>query len=204
MTNLKVLQLLKKYADEAGTVLLENSDARFKHQRQRLSEFSHQLYTRFRLIISELEGDLMTLRERQFDRDMQKITIKVWQDLHQIAKIFNQDKPYIMAQKIIDYVKSRHTPAILENLDFLAKHHLQQTHEGPPSKFHAQFRSIQLLFNLSEYLEKYMTEHPMLPIMQPTPQEELAKIKTTIEPGGALTPADKTAPSIPQAKKQLV
>jgi hypothetical protein len=201
MTNVTILRLLDKYADEAGTVLLEKSDARFKHQRHRLAEFAHQLFSRFRLILAEIEGDLVVLRERQFDPDMQKILIKVWRELEQIFKGFNQDKPYLVAQKLVEYVKSRSTRSILDNLDFLAKHHLQQTSEDISPSFQPQIRSITLLLNLAEHVEKYIAEHPLLPIVEMAPP---LTGKPKVEPGPTLTPIDKTNPSVPQAKKQLV
>lgn len=203
MMGLRILQLLEKYADgTANTALLENSGARFQHQRERLAEFAHQTYTRFRLILSELEGDALVLRERDFNPNMQKMLVKVWQDLQQILKSFNTVSPYTVAQKIVEYVNSRSTRSILDNLDFLAKNHLEQTNKNLPKDFLPKIRSIPLLINLANHLEKYMKEHPLLSTFKPISQEELAKVRVNPDMGASLPETDKTVPGIPPAKKQ--
>lgn len=162
MTPTKVLQyLIKKYAEEAPqpTALFEDSEARFKHQRQRMSEFAHQLKTKFRVLIAEMESDIGMLRANRFPQDMQKIFIQVWNHLINIYRNFHEDRSYETASKLVDYVKSRNTRAIIENLDFLAQHHLQNPNKDAPK---TSIKSLKLLLNFADYLENYMKENKLL------------------------------------------
>jgi hypothetical protein len=162
MTPSKVLQhLIKKYAEEAPqpTVLFEDSEARFKHQRQRMAEFAHQFKTKLRVLIAEMESDIGMLRANSFDKAMQKIFIQVWNHLVGIYRSFHEDRSYEAASKLVDYVKSRNTRAVIENLDFLAQHHLQNPDEHGPK---TSIKSLKLLLNFADYLEKYMKENKVL------------------------------------------
>jgi hypothetical protein len=167
MTSPKVLQLMKKYADEGNqpTVMLEQSEGRFTHQRKKLEEFSHHLQTKLRVVISEMEHDISVLKMRDFDKNMWKLLVGVWQHLESIYKTFHQDRPYDTAKKIIDYTNDRNTRAIIENLDFLGKDHVKKTNVDfapTPNFINPEIRSLKLLLTLSNYVENYIKENPLM------------------------------------------
>jgi hypothetical protein len=202
MKSSKVLQLIKKYADEpAGTVMFEQSENRFKHQRQRLTEFSHSFHTRMRVLIAEIEYDIGILKDRGFDKDMRMLMTQIWVQLVEIFKAFKQDEPYKSAAKIIQYVRAKSTRSIIDNLEFLAKHHVEKTNvDFGPSKVlvHPEIRGLTLLTSLTDYLEKYIKENPLLskdPVITPMPPRQDA---ATWRP-----PAPNVTPQIIMPPKDL-
>lgn len=193
MTTPKVLQLIQKYADEQPTALLEQSEGRFKHQRQRVTEFSHQFHTKLGVLIKEMEYDISVLRERGFDRDMRKMMTGIWNHLIELNRTFNQDKPYETAKKLVSYVKSKDTKAVIDNLDFIAKHHIKKTNvDFIPTQtlVHPEIRSLQLLLNLADYLDHYMKTNPLLgeTVITPAPPPPTS-LTPTFRPPAPIQPA---------------
>lgn len=190
MTSPKVLQIMKKYADEGNqpTVMLEQSEGRFTHQRKRLEEFAHHLQTKLRVVLTEMEHDISVLKMRGFDKNMWKLLVEVWQHLEGIYKSFHQDRPYETANKIVNYLNDRNTRAIIENLDFLGQHHVKKTNVDfapTPNFINPEIRSLKLLMTLSSYLENYVKENPLVekpksPFMNPiiTPMPPKPEIPT--------------------------
>jgi hypothetical protein len=205
MTPSKVLQhLINKYAEEAPqpTVMLEDSEARFKHQRQRMADFAHQFKTKFRVLLAEMESDISMLRANRFDKNMQKIFIQVWRHLIDIYNHFHEDRSYEAATKLVEYVKSRNTRAVIDNLDFLTEHHLQNPKDTDFPR--TSIKSLKLLLSFADYLENYMKENklfaktkiitPMLP-----PEQNLTP---TWRPPAPVSPPAILMPGEP--KKEVV
>ena len=163
MTSSKVFQhLIKKYAEEAPqpTVLLEDSEARFKHQRQRMAEFAHQFKTKFRVLLAEMEHDIGILRAHRFDKNIQNTFIQIWRHLIDIYNHFHEDRSYEAATKLVEYVKSRNTRAVIDNLDFLTEHHLQRPKSADLPQ--TSIKSLKLLLSFADYLENYMKVNKLL------------------------------------------
>lgn len=179
MTSPKIAQLMEKYADEGNqpTVVFEQSEGRFTHQRKRLEEFSHKLHTKLGVIVNEMEHDIGVLKMRDFNKEMWRLLVQVWQHLEGIYKTFKQDKPYETANKIISYLNDRNTRAVIENLDFLGQDHLKKTNVSftpAPNFINPEIRSLKLLVNFSKYLENYLKENPLIektksPFITPMP-----------------------------------
>jgi formate dehydrogenase maturation protein FdhE len=178
MPSIKVLQLMKKYADEVNqpTVLLENSKNHYLHEQMRLNEFSHSFEMKLKIIISELEHDISTLKERKFDKEMLKLLVEVWNNITNISLSLSKNSPYISANKLIDYVNSKRTKDIIDNLDFLAQHHLKGTNESFIQNMgmkNPEIKGLKFLLNLVSYLENYMKENPLLEKVKPDPKKEV-------------------------------
>jgi hypothetical protein len=169
MASAKVMQLINKYSanpmTSVPTALLEQSEGRFKHQQKKIAEFAHNFQTKFRVLIIEMEHDLSTLRLKKFNKEIWKMMAQVWENLVNIYKTFHQDKPYEAAAKLVEYVNTKQTKDIIDNIDFLAQHHMKKT----PVKFTPmsvlnipEIKSLKLLTSLSEYLQNYMKENSLL------------------------------------------
>jgi len=200
------IKLIEKYSSEEGTVSLEQSKSRFSHQRHRLAEFAHILKTRLGIVIKEMEGDLFVLKERQFDQKVYEMLLKIWNEIIKISKVFHAEKPYTTAEQLINYVNSKNTRNIIDNLNFLAKHHLKQTNIKSnllPVMGHPQFKSLDLLLNLVEYADKYMLDHPLLSNFEigSWKYEPLIPVEKSEKP--SLTPMEETVPGVPLKKKVI-
>jgi hypothetical protein len=178
------------------TALWQESNDAWKHQHKRLDEFATKFHGKLQLISAEIQGDLMVLRERGFDKELQKQLFKVWQEVISVAHSFNPEtvaakKLYLAAQAVVSYVKLPATRAILDNLDFLAKHHLKKTNVDlgvmTPGLGHPQFKSLGLLISLADYLEKYMADNPLLEQKMPTPSQ----LTSTVPPPIRTIPPDE-------------
>lgn len=201
----KLLEMAETFvalADEAareGTVI-KTPNQEYQEQRNRLSEFHDHFTRKLRATINEMGGDMFMLKERRFDPKMFALLSKVYQELITLFKSIQSDKPYRAAEKLVHYVTDRPTKMVLDNLNFLAKHHLQVTNEDfvPSARLqHPQFRSIDDLENLAAGLKKFMEDNPL--IVPPgaagseTPTEPPPAMKRNLlGPENKLGPEDKT------------
>jgi len=196
---LKMVENFVALADE-GTIVQNPYNNEYQEQRGRLAKFYDTFNRQLRAIINEMEGDLWMLKERKFDPKLFKAMANVREDLIQIFKGIQEDKPYRAAEKLVFYVSNRPTKMVLDNLDFLAKHHLQVTNEDfiPSARLqHPQIRSIDALGKLASYLKRFMEQHPL--IVPPgigrseTPTEPPpAARRNLLGPESKLGPEDKT------------
>lgn len=156
-------RLLQKYAEQPPTALVapENN---IHVQSEQLRMFSEHLQIKLRVLISEMEHDISTLKHRGFDKEMWKMLTGVWMHLVGINQGLTREGPLVAAKKLVDYVRDRGTRAVIDNLDFLAKHHLKKTDvDFTPNQImvHPEIRSLTLLTSLVDYLENYLRSQEM-------------------------------------------
>jgi hypothetical protein len=159
----KILEMAEKFVTLADEGTPHNQE--YQEQRTKLSDFYDHFYRQLRAIVNEMGGDLFMLRERKFDPKMFGIFSKVYQELITLSKSIQEDKPYRAAEKLISYVTDRPTKMVLDNLNFLAKHHLQVTNEDfvPSARLqHPKIRSIDALNALAAQLKKHMEQNPLI------------------------------------------
>lgn len=195
----KILDMAEKFVSLADEGTSPDNE-KYQEQRNRLSKFYDHFTRQLRIIINEMGGDLFMLKERKFDPKMFSLFAKTYQELITINKSIQEDKPYRAAEKLVQYVFDRPTKMILDNLDFLAKHHLKVTNEDFVTSDrlqHPQIRSIEALNELATELKDYMTQHPL--IVPPgsagseTPTEPPPAAKRNLlGPENKLGPDDKT------------
>lgn len=143
-------------------------------------EFGRGFNSQMRAILHELDGDVFTLKQRQFDPNMMRLLIKVKGDLEHILPRIRESNPHEAAQRLVDYVEGRNTGPVLDNLDFLIQHHLKATQEdvpNMPSLKNAEVNAIQKLKKLAQELKTYMDLNPSLPVpgsSPPPPRENPA------------------------------
>lgn len=204
MTNLKVLQLADKFADTVN----QDVNEQFQRQRGRLQQFSHDLQMKLRILLGEMEGDIRVLKERNFDKKILKIMIKIWSDVLSIAKELNKEKPYPTAERLIAYIQNKRTRSLIENLDFLTEHYIKSTNvDFKPGGFvqHPEIRSLKLLKALAHHLDKYLAENPLLPVPSDKPPANIDIPLLNVKPEPIVqSPGQEalTNPGVPDAKKK--
>lgn len=167
----KVLEMADRFITLAeskrddGTTIKTPHNLEFQDQRTRLAEFADHFSRSLRRVTSEMGSDLFTLKERRFDPKTFKAFGAVYQSLIDMFKGIQADKPYRAAEKLVSYVFDRPTRIVLENLDYLAKHHVQATNvDFAPSATlqHPQIRSIDALNKLAVELKEFMEKYPLI------------------------------------------
>ena len=205
MSSHRVQQLAQKFAN---TVLLDTNQ-KFKRQRVRLEQFAYDLRLKLGMLVREMEHDIGLLRARGFSKDMHKMYIKLWNDIISIYKKLDMEKPYSTAEEFLIYVKNKHVRDVIDNLDFLAEHHLKKTDvDFKPSHSieQPQLRGLKLFKSLTQHLEAYLKANPLLAVPSVTPSSSIDIPLLNVKPEPSATPVGETAvtvPGGPRAKKEL-
>lgn len=197
----KILEMAETFvalADERAQIETPHN-LEYQEQRNRLGEFYDHFRRQLRAIVNEMGGDLFMLRERKFDPKMFTLFGQVYQHLIELNKSIQEDKPYRAAEKLIAYVTDRPTRMVLDNLDFLAKHHLEVTNVDfvPSARLqHPKIRSIDALKALAAQLKQSMEKNPLIvpPGMasSETPTQPPPKTRDLFGPDNTLGQEDKT------------
>ena len=199
MPKISILSRLANGASQA-----KSFNEQFQEQREILADFYAKFYGSLKKIIAELEGEIITLRLRHFDHKMLQLLNKLQQDLMQINQQTTPEKPYIGAEQLVQLILTRPNKAIVDNLDFLAKHHLASTNiEFTKNKHlqHPQMKSLDAIKSLAEWSQLFMTNNPL--IQAPTPSTFPPGLEENMKdiPAFTATPEEATKPGIPKAKK---
>ena len=205
----KVLEMAEKFvtlAEEGkGTVVFQQPRNEYQVQREKLSNFFDSFHTQLRRIVAEMGNDLSTLKYRGFDAKMFKMFASVYDTLISLSKEIKEDKPYIAADKLVHYVFDRPTRIVLENLDYIAKSHVESTNvDFKESKMfrHPQIRSLDQLKQLALALKEYMEKNPLIEVPGTTsPLVPRMVEKRENIPEFRAGQEDKTNPAIPGAKR---
>lgn len=180
----KIIEIINKYGEKT---VIKNENAKFEQQRTRLSQFSHDLSLKMRILLGEMESDLKVLKLQNFDYDAWKGFVTLWNRIVHISKELNMEKPYLMAKKLVSFVKNKQTVNIIENLEFLIEHHLKKNKvEFLPNKHlkPLQIKSLKLLKELSNNIQIYIEKNPLLPVPleERITEQPLLNIKQEIIP----------------------
>lgn len=190
MKNQKLLEAIDKFAELLDIPVTKVSpgsqqpvpgdNEQFAKQRERLSEFYDHFSNGLRRIRNELENEVSVLRDRDFDPKMWQLLVKVFRAVVEIYKEISPEKQYIAAEKLVHYVFDRQTAMYIDNLDFLAKHHLKETNvdfKAGPVLGHPQMRSLDDLKTLAHGLREFMNRYPLIkPLTTPPPAMGLQQI----------------------------
>jgi hypothetical protein len=128
------------------------------------SQFQDYLIGKLHIILNELGGDLMVMKERKFAPAMRLLLNKLYQDLIGIYKDIHSATPYLGAQELINYVDKRPNNIILDNLNFLIQEHLNKTNEKSMTgklMQHPGIKSLEKLRELTQYAKDFMSKNPM-------------------------------------------
>jgi hypothetical protein len=183
MLNTKVLDILRKYADEQSpsTMVLPETS-----QKEKFDKLEHELQLKTRTVLTDLEYDINLLKMRNFDQEMWKLLTTIWRNLEDIYLNIEKDGLFDASQQIVDYLRSKNTKAVIANLIFLADHHIKSTNvDFVPNKFmmHPKIRGISLLNHLADFAESILR------------QAAPSTLQSTVRPSKTNMPAVKLPPS---------
>jgi hypothetical protein len=141
-----------------------------QEQHIKLEQFAEHLRKNLRQITNELGGEIVSLKERQFDPKMLKMMVKIMQTLNDLTNNVRDEQPYTVGERLVQSVLEKPNSTIIDNLDFLAKHHLKQTNLAvlPHSKLtQPELHSLDRVRQLAAQVKSYMSSNPVL-IGEPT------------------------------------
>ena len=211
MPKSKLMQLLVKYADEKGTALPPGNIHPVSQKAEKDEDFYYDLQMMLRATINELEGDVSILKSRKFDPEMHKLLVSVWRRLEDFYKMLKPSDPWRAAREALSYLENRHNKSVIENLDFLATHHVSKTNvDFTPNKFmvNPEVRSLKLLHKLEQFLKEKIQESTPAASLQstvrPPSKMNMPAVRIPILPPiNVETPFPSTAPESPESKKRM-
>lgn len=170
MTHHKVQQLSLKYADKVehlGTKpVYVGDDERFHAQRVRLEDFFYDFYQGLRKALSEVEGDLLALKEKSLEPSVLKMLGRVFRQIADLTKEASPENPYMAVNKLSDWLNNKNNKVIVDNLNFIIQKFLEENKVSfSPNKGLTNL-SVNGLKNLVKEIEKakaYVDANPMLP-----------------------------------------
>lgn len=174
-----LIALAEELADKQDkTVALEKRPANINLQFEAQREFGRKFRMDLRRIHGELSGDILMLKERQFDPKMRLLAEKVKEAVNKILQGVKESNPHASGWELVNYVLEKPHRDIIDNLDFLAKHHMQTTH--PTTNFEirspikiAEVNGFQHLKELAHQVKNYMEDNPPLTVPTSSPPPPL-------------------------------
>jgi hypothetical protein len=191
----KVAQLVRKLAMKS---VFADDNEQFRQQRERLSKFYFEMNRKLDSIAKEMEGDLFTLKHKEFPKKELVEFTKIYQEVILLKKSLDPIKPYDSAQKVIDKINDRMFRAHITTLDVIIQHFLKKNEvDFAPSAVMQQVRvsSLHHLVELGRMLAIHMENNPLLPdprtiTTKPPPRPAIIE-DSGFQPG---TPEDMTNP----------
>lgn len=162
---MSIANLIAKYADNTTTTTTTeitesdiaptgaepNADNKL---RQAVADFSIDFREKLRLVMGEMESDLITLRYRHFDKTMFNAYGDIWKHIVKVNKQSSFDDPMGAAHEIISYVNSQ--KHIIENIEFMAKRHVEHTNVDTKMTgrmTHPKLRGLSTLLHFVNHIE---------------------------------------------------
>ena len=180
-----------------------NYNQQFHAQREMLVRFYDFFHRHLAHILSQMDSDIGTLRARGFDSNMRRLFGQVYKRLEEIYKKIDTNKPYPAAQELVDYVGDRHHRSIIDNLEFLAQHHLKATKPetaiplASSMKHILEARSLPMVKELAEKLQEHMQEFPLIQLPPLTPIPPPGFTPAIEHPAQQVGEGEVTNPAIP-------
>lgn len=164
MSHRKVLELAKKFAEK-------NLNEQYQQQRERLEEFGYDFTDKLRAILNEMAGDLVTLREKGYDKTSFKQLANLYQNIIELRKNFDYYRPYVSVERIAEFIFSNDMLKIIKHLDYTIQKHLKENEvDFGTSKVlrQAKVESLGKLTRLVYDSFQYTKKHPLLPDVRET------------------------------------
>jgi hypothetical protein len=128
-----------------------NADNRL---RQAVANFSLDFREKLRLVIAEMEGDLLLLRYRHFDKALLNAYGDIWKYVVKVNKQSAFSDPIGAVHEIISYVGRQ--KQIIENIEFMAKRHVENTNVDTKMTgrmTHPKLRGLATLLHFVNHIE---------------------------------------------------
>ena len=220
MVNPKVLDILRKYADERNPTGFVDVNTPASADQEKLKNYGHELHMKFRAVLAELEHDTSILKMRNFDPDMLQLLVGIWRHLEKFFVTMSPKNPLPTAHQIVQLLNDKHTKAVIDNLIFLSEHHVKSTNVGfTPASFlsNPKIKGLKLLLQLKKTAENApgsiaptVAPATLQETWRPPPSTSMEAVEipklpplaniTPIPPALPLMPS--TAPESPEAKKK--
>lgn len=158
MTNQDVMQVAIKLANKYNEA--------WKEQRERLETFYYDTSRFLKSLITEMDGDLATLKHRRVHGDVIKMFGDIAHELTDLYVAIDPEHPYAGMEKLVSWAESKPTKIKLDNLQFLIKEYLKKTKPDVEQTHHLKHTavdSIRKLMVIIPKLRSFMTAHPLLP-----------------------------------------
>lgn len=158
MTNKDVMQVAVKLANKYNEA--------WNEQRERLETFYYDTSRFLKALITEMDGDLATLKHRGVHSDVIKMFGEIAYELTKLFVAINPEQPYTGIERLVNWVESKSTKNKLDNLQFLIKEYLKRTApeiEQTSHVKHSAVDSIRKLMVIAPKLRAFMNDHPLLP-----------------------------------------
>lgn len=211
MSYQKVLEVAKKFADAQKE---KSRNQQFQEQRERVTIFFEAFYKEFAGAVNLMESDINTLKLKGFDSDMLKIMTSLYHSLVEYRKTITDIKSklgvvaiYDRINKIYEYVFSRKTLPIIDNLEFLIQHFLKNNQvDFLPSTHLTQSKveSFKKLKNVLVNAKNFMNKYPLLDMASESiPPAIPALVNESVTPHIPAEALDKTNVAVPMPQKKL-
>lgn len=204
MTTKKIFELGDKFARKMEQM---NDNEKFSQQREKIAKFSHKFLGELKAIISEMDGDFAVLKIKNLDPKTLEAFADIRTHILYMMKQIDPEHPYDGTIELAKWADSKNTKLILNNLDFIITHFLEQQKEeftSTPHLRHSRSQSIKRFQNLLLAAHKYVLENPLLP--DPREQATVPPPRLLNEKEEVTQPIgneDTTIPGIPSSKKPI-
>lgn len=164
-----------------------------KNNKEKLENFYYDNVGKLKYIISEMSGDLLILKEKNFPLDLRQLLGKIYQQILDLYKEINPEDPYPGTLNFINWANAKHNKSLLENLDFLIQKHLKNneiTFYGKNVLKQPKISSIKKILLLVPELKQFIIDNPQITNIY---QKELESLE---QPNEVSTsgPEDSTKP----------
>jgi len=173
MTFKKVYELSEKFLSKTAEF---DRNEKIKAEEERLSTFKEQIEDNFRSLLQEMEGDLLTLREKNYPREEWKEFVKIFQNLVKLRKEVFEHHPYEAARLIINTITDRAFNARLNTLEMSIQHFLKENQiqfDSIDELSQSAVHSLQKLRLFADGINRYVIEHPLVDDFKTTLPEEI-------------------------------
>ena len=151
ITNISDSDIVPTGASAATTGAEPNAENKL---RQAIANFSVDLREKLRLVLAEMEGDLLTLKYRHFDKALFLAYGDIWKHLVKANKQYGFSDPIECAHEVISHVKNN--MKIIENIEFMAKRHVDNTNVDvklTKHMSHPKLRGLSTLMRFVDHIE---------------------------------------------------
>lgn len=181
MSYKKILQLADKFAEKS-------QNEQFQEQRAMLEKFSDEYLNTLKSILGEMEGDLLTLKEKGFPRAKWKEFGLFWKELVEIYKSYDESQPYEGAKKLLLFVASKSKESFIRTLNAEVHKFLKEKEVdfgAGADLSQSEVNSLRRLWDFSNRTAKTMVSNPLLPdprelITTPPPRVLFDRNKETV------------------------
>lgn len=174
------MQLAHKFAEKS-------LNEQYQQQRKMLETFAYDFAGKMRAILNEMQGDLSTLKYKDYSRDQRRKLGLFYYSLLEKTKDLDPNTPYESANKIIQYVLDKNNLSMISDLNKDIQQYLKENEIdlGPAKSFkQVRVNSLANLVKLMHWANLYMKTNPLIDEPDDTipPPTRMNTTQETIDP----------------------